>query len=97
MDDATGDVLRDVGGDVSFTFCTGEEARSLQEFHQRLTELDDDAFCHHANEHKNDFSAWIRQVVGDDRLALDMENATREQALALVKARLAFLSEASRQ
>lgn len=92
MDEVSEGVLRDVGGDVSFRFCNGNEARSLSEFQEHLAGLDEDTFRHHASDGKNDFSAWLKDVVGDERLARDMENATREQALALVKARLTFLS-----
>ena len=92
MDEVTGSVLRDVEGDTSFRFCDGSEARSLSEFRERLAALEEDSFRHHANDHRNDFSAWLKDVVGDERLAQDMEDATQEQALALVKARLTFLS-----
>jgi len=92
MSEVSRDVLRDVGGDTSFRFCDGREARSLSEFHERLTALEEDSFRHHVNEDQNDFSAWLKDVVGDEPLARDMEGATQEQALALVKARLTFLS-----
>ena len=93
MDEAPQHVLRTVGDDVSFRFCTGHEARSLNEFHEHLARLDEEAFRHHANEERNDFSAWVHEVVGDERLARDLKDATQEQALALLKARLTFLTE----
>ncbi|MBD3209004.1 hypothetical protein GF367_01115 [Candidatus Woesearchaeota archaeon] len=85
--------LRRVDGDVQFVFPDGKTAGSLEELFLVVASLDDKGFYHHVMQDKNDFSAWLHEVVGDAVLAEDLSRASKEQAVALLKARLRFLRE----
>jgi len=56
--------------------------------------MSDETFNHHANEGRKDFGNWVRDVIGDQKLANDLDKSpTRNQAAKNVTKRVAFLSE----
>jgi hypothetical protein len=58
-----------------------------------LATMSDETFAYHSNSEKQDFSNWVRDVIGDNKLANDLARATsREQATEYVVARIALLS-----
>jgi len=52
-----------------FWLKSGEGLKSIREMANALPILRDDEWVHHVNEHKNDFSDWIRDVFGERELA----------------------------
>lgn len=86
--------LADVPEEYVFRCCDGRTMRSVQELAEALNTMADDVFAHHANEQKNDFSTWVRDIIRDDRLADDLlQVSSRTAAAIVVTQRAAFLAD----
>jgi H+-transporting ATPase len=58
-----------------------------------LVAISDDTFAYHVNSERNDFCNWVRDVIGDKKLASELATATnRTQAAGYVTDRLAALT-----
>ncbi|MDD4860337.1 MAG: hypothetical protein PHR56_09095 [Dehalococcoidales bacterium] len=85
-------MLGDVPAETSFWCHDGRTLKNLAELQTALREMPDDTYQYHANDEKNDFSNWVREVIGDEKLALDLRRArSRNEAARLVGGRIAFL------
>ena len=58
-----------------FILCSGEIIYSLDELAEQLVSMPDAVFSHHVSKQKNDFSTWVRQVLGAPELANRMLSA----------------------
>lgn len=88
--------LGDVPGDKVFYCCNGEIYRNLRELESALERMRDDHFVYHVNPEKNDFSNWVRDVIGDQKLAQDLRGCkTRQDAQTIVRERVNFFSKRS--
>ncbi len=68
--------------------------RNLKELAEALNTLSDEIFSYHSNSEKKDFSNWVRDIIGDKRLAKELDGAaTRYQAARAVQKRIAVLSK----
>lgn len=86
-------LLAHVPGERVFWCHDGGVLKDMQELGNALSAMSDDTFGYHANDCRNDFSIWVRDVIGDGKLARDMERSkTRQQAAKHAAERLAFLS-----
>ena len=57
-----------------------------------LVAMSDETFVYHSNLDKQDFSNWVRDVIGDEQLARDLAKARdRLEAANVVTARLVLL------
>ncbi len=66
----------------------GNVLKEMRELRDALMMMSDQTFAYHTNEIKKDFSNWVRDVIGDEILASDLENAAnREQAAKIVTER----------
>ncbi len=77
-----------------FTFkCNdGSDFRSVRDLGSALTSMAAEVYGHHVSEDKSDFSAWVKHVIGDEKLARDLSKSTTPyQAEKSVKSRVAFL------
>jgi hypothetical protein len=84
--------LGDVPDDKRFRCHDGKVIKNLREFRKALVDMTDETFHYHLAGGRNDFSKWVREVVGDDKLAEDLSKATsRRQADQAVAARISFL------
>jgi len=90
-------LLADVPEDKRFWVSDGRSLRNMAELEAALKQMSDETYSYHVNEEKCDFSTWVRDVIDDDELADNLENArTRAQAARYVSNRLAQLkSQAS--
>jgi len=63
--------LSDCPPDKSFWTCNGTVVRNLYELKNTINALNDDGFKYHVNNdnNKNDFAAWINNVIEDQELA----------------------------
>lgn len=85
-------MLGDVPVEYSFWCHDGRTLKNLAELELAFREMPDETFQYHANEEKNDFSNWVREVIGDERLAQDLlRSASHTEAAGLVGRRIAWL------
>ena len=59
----------DVPVDQAFHTSDGRVISSVWSLAQNLRSMHLDSYAHHANDHKNDFSSWLRDVHKDHDLA----------------------------
>jgi len=84
--------LGDVPDEKRFWCQDGKAITNLKELGKALNDMGDETFHYHSSEGRNDFSKWIREVVGDERLANDLGKAkSRLQASQAVAKRISFL------
>jgi hypothetical protein len=56
--------------------------------------MTEDSYNHHVTPLKNDFSNWVRDVFGDDKLANDLTRCVnRAEAAKAVRGRIAWLQK----
>jgi len=98
-------ILSTVPPENAFYFCTAEgaytniSANSLQDFAEKLSELDEKSILFHYP--RGDFQAWIRDTLGDKELANKLcfiqqgisGRLLRNQLLEMVKTRIEELKE----
>jgi hypothetical protein len=84
--------LGDVADEKRFWCHDGRLIRNLGELEKSLNNMGDETFQYHVGEGRNDFSNWVRDVLGDNRLANDLKKAkSRSQATKAVAQRISFL------
>ncbi|MBI2660391.1 hypothetical protein HYX07_04475 [Candidatus Woesearchaeota archaeon] len=67
----------------------GPILKNIEELANYLPDMPNEAFQHHVNSEKNDFSSWIKDIVGDQKLANDLlSSKSRESAVKKIKNRL---------
>ncbi len=73
-----------------FFYCVdGSVIRGINELEKKLRTISNEAYSHHANESKNDFHNWIRDVFQEQELANDILTAkTQAEAAAIVRKHL---------
>lgn len=71
----------------------GSVFADVRELAEGLEAMSDETFAYHSNLEKQDFSNWVRDIVGDEELANDLAKATnRLQAAEYLVARIALLT-----
>ena len=70
-----------------FFLRSGATVKSLRELAFLMEVITDDDFRHHANEQRNDFANWAKDVFGEHRMAKSLENARdrKEAPIAILK------------
>ena len=90
--DAEG-LLASVPQECVFRCCDGRILNHMKELREAFASMTDETFAYHSNEEKNDFSNWVRDVIGDAKLARDLgKSLKRTQAARRVAERVAFLA-----
>jgi hypothetical protein len=70
----------------------GKVLRSLPELGMALGQMNEETFRHHLSGSRNDFSNWVRDVIGDEKLSRDLlKSTTQAQAAKSVDDRVAWL------
>ena len=84
--------LGDVAEDRQFWCQNGHIFRNLDDMEVAFGEIGDETFRYHASETRNDFCNWVRDVIGDEKLARDLQNSTSPaQAGKAVASRIVWL------
>ena len=85
--------LADGPDDKRFWCRDGKNIKNLRELGKALVDISDDIYRHHSGEGRNDFSKWVREVVGDGTLANELTKAkSRMHAGQAVAKRISFLA-----
>jgi len=70
----------------------GHVLRDINELGEALASMSDETFAFHSNAEKNDFANWVRDIIGDEKLARDLTKShNRTQAAKKVVERVDFL------
>jgi hypothetical protein len=64
--------LGDVPEEKRFWCHDGRYLKNLEELEVALDQMTEETFLYHSNETKTDFSNWVRDVIGDEKLAKDL-------------------------
>lgn len=81
--------LADVAQEKQFWCADGRVLKNLPELKTALEQMSEQTFRYHSNETKSDFSNWVRDVIGDDKLSRDLQKSqTRAQAAKAVADRV---------
>jgi hypothetical protein len=72
----------------------GRIVKNMRELEKALTSMADETYTYHSNGAKADFSNWVKDVIGDEKLAKDLGKAPdRTQAAKSVTSRISFLDK----
>ena len=84
--------LVNVAQDKAFWRHDGGVVKNLDELAAALRAMSEETFRYHATVDKNDFSNWVRDVIGDATLANQLQKAmTQATAARKVETRLGWL------
>ncbi len=84
----TGRHFSDVPLEFRFWLSDGRVIKNLNELAKALRTMGHQTFNYHANREKNDFSTWVRDIVGDASLAEKMKNIrNRDEMAATIEAK----------
>ena len=83
--------LGNVSPEEQFWCYDGRYLKSLEELKIALDQMAEETFHYHSSETKSDFSNWVRDVIGDEKLSSDLrKSTTRGQAAKRVTDRLTW-------
>ena len=68
--------------DKRFYVCDGTHYSNYYEFFNGLKTMEEKTFIYHANENKNDFASWVRNVFEDHRLAKEIAKLSTPRGMA---------------
>ena len=68
--------LVDVPEEKRFWCQDGRYLKNLEELKSALEEMTEETFRFHSNDIKTDFSNWVKDVIGEDKLARDLQKCT---------------------
>jgi hypothetical protein len=84
--------LGDVPDDKRFWANDGRTIKNLEELSTSLNDMSAGTYQYHRDGGRNDFSKWVRDVVGDAQLADELAKVdSREQASRAVAQRISLL------
>ena len=86
--------LCNVAPEQCFWVNNGPILRNVEVLANALEDISEDIYSHHANKDKNDFSKWVNEIIGDQKLANDLlSSKNKGSAVKKVKARLNSLKK----
>lgn len=74
-------LLGDVAPEQCFWVNNGPILKGIKDLPRALKRMKQDTFMHHVNKDKNDFSAWVKHVVGDVNLANSISKLKTKKAM----------------
>ena len=77
----------------AFWCSDGQIFKNIKDLRDGLTHMADETFAYHSNTEKHDFSNWLKDVMGDEKLANALAKATtRQWAAKIVNNRIALMN-----
>ena len=88
------EMLADVPQEKQFWCADGRYLTNLSELNAALQQMSEKTFRYHFNETKSDFSKWVGDVIGDEKLSNDLKKSkTQAQAAKMVSERVDWLKK----
>ena len=84
-------ILSDASSDKEFRFCNGLHIKNLHELLLAFETIEDDVYQFHANNEKNDFSSWVKDVFEDQELAFNIRMKDREEVIGILNDKIDYL------
>ncbi|MBI2142677.1 hypothetical protein HYU15_04300 [Candidatus Woesearchaeota archaeon] len=81
VNEALPKLSKDVPQEVSFWLSDGRIIRSAVELADAARTMSDEVYEYHANQRKNDFADWVRDIIKDEELAYAVRKATDKKGL----------------
>ncbi len=79
------ELIGEAADHLHFFVSDGTRLRDLKELASALETMHEGTFKYHANDSKNDFASWTKEVFGEHRLAEQLSNAgSKEEAQVAV-------------
>jgi hypothetical protein len=86
--------LEKVSEAVVFWCNDGQIFRDIEELMAGFDTMSDETFAYHLNDIKNDFSCWVLDIIGDQKLAQELKTIkTKDQAKKKVQQRYIELTQ----
>jgi hypothetical protein len=86
-------IFANVPESQAFKCCDGRIIRNVRELGKTLAHMSEGTFKYHVNQCKNDFSTWVREVIGDEKLARHLNRTSnKNETLREISYRITFLS-----
>ena len=86
--------IQDCSTEQCFWVNNGPILKSLDELVIALPGLSSETFAYHVNNDKNDFSNWIRDTIGDQKLANEiLSSKNKESIVKKIRTRLVALKK----
>lgn len=87
-------ILSNIDGDKRFFCVDGQVLHNMEELQKALKLMDENSFIYHANDERNDFAAWINDVLGDVRFAEKFSQIrNQKEAAKKVRARITYIKK----
>ena len=90
-EEAARKMLGDVPQNKQFYCNDGQVINNLAQLAVALAKMSPATFEYHSRGGKTDFSNWLRDVIGDEKLARDLIKAGQARAVKVVKDRVVWL------
>lgn len=84
--DVAAKMLGDVPDEIRFYCHDGRYLKNLDELKSAFEQMSDEVFHYHSNAEKTDFSNWVKDVIGDEKLSRDLLKCETQAAAAAVVA-----------
>ena len=86
-------ILGDVSEGSRFFCNDGKFFSNLCDLKEDFGGMSNEAFFHHTGEGRNDFSNWIRDCLGDEKLADELAGLDKESSLKKIGARITYVEK----
>jgi len=88
--------LSEVPEEQAFYCMDGRILKDMNDLEKALDDMSDETFAYHSNTEKKDFSNWVADVIGDNKLAEYLEGTLeRDLAAEIVAGRITCLTKMS--
>ena len=85
-------LLANVPEEYVFRCCDGRILKNMLGLGEAFIRMKNETFSYHSNGERSDFADWVRDIIGDGKLARDIERSpNKTRAANSVIARIAFL------
>jgi hypothetical protein len=86
--------LANVNPKFYFWVCDGQIIKNLQELSKALSKMNNNVFRYHVNKDRNDFKAWVKDVLHEPSLVREISKCKNAKTMATaVKKRLDYLKK----